>query len=316
MTDDDSDLFDWVTEADERILEYLFRTDSLLTASAIELNLDEPISYGEIVKRLNKLESNEFVEKNQWRYYQITTTGEVFLTGHAGPAERSQVTDSQNTPPADQDGGTTDHTPIQVYEDAADRLERVLDIQHNIINDVDTKAAHVTRLLGILIGVAISVLSLTHQVEGIDLADATRPTLVSFSLGFVALLLSMVAASITYLSSRFKMGMSHNVGKWLSNEDTQTTTKTHLRRAVGTYGYNIERNVPVIKANFKRFRTTILLLLVGVTYLATAGVLFAFQIEAGIGRYVAIGVTISAGLLAWYVLSGKYLTLDDQTWLQ
>lgn len=219
---------------------------------------------------------------------------------------------------ADEDSSGESESPeteLEVYEDAADRLERVLDIQHEVINDVDTKAAHVTRLLGVLIGVVVSALSLTHQIQGVDLADATRPVLVSFLLGLGALLLSMIAASITYLSSRFKIGLSYNVGKWLSNEETATTTTTHLRRTVGTYGYNIERNEKVLKSNFRRFKFSILLLLVGVVYLAGAGVLFAFEMENETGQILVGSITLFLGILAWYILSGKHLTLDDEEWV-
>lgn len=212
------------------------------------------------------------------------------------------------------DGEATPET-LEPHLDTADRLERNLDVQGDTLNEIDRKAAHVTRLLGILIGLVLSVVSIGLNLGadgGGDLPSVALQTFLSFTFGVTFLVLSMAAAIVTYLSSKFEIGLNSTAGHLLQNPDYDTNMEQHVRRVIGTYAHNIDRNRKVIETNSKRFRRTLVLLLLGVAYLAAAGVLFV-GLGDGFLAWCVLGATTSASaLLSWYILSGRYLTLENQ----
>lgn len=204
---------------------------------------------------------------------------------------------------------------IEPYIDTANRLERNLDVQGTTLNEIDKKAAHVTRLLGILIGLVFSVVSIGLKFDsggGGDLPSVALQTFLSFTFGVTFLVLSMAAAIVIYLSSKFKIGLNSTAGHLLQNPDYETEMQQHIRRVIGTYAYNIDQNRKVIETNSKRFRRALVLLLLGVAYLAAAGILFV-GLEDGLPAWIVLGITtLASGVLTWYILSGRYLTLENQ----
>jgi hypothetical protein len=214
-----------------------------------------------------------------------------------------------------EDEGQETTGDLDPYVDTADRLERNLDVQSNTLNEIDKKAEHVTRLLGILIGLVLSVVSIGLKLgvgENGDLPSVALQTFLGFTTGITFLVLSMAAAIVTYLSSKFKIGLNSTAGHLLQNPDYDIEMEQHVRRVIGTYAYNIDRNREVIEANSKRFRRTLVLLLLGVAYLAASGVLFVgFENEPAAWGVLVI-TTLASGILAWYILSGGYLTLEDE----
>lgn len=204
---------------------------------------------------------------------------------------------------------------IEPYIDTANRLERNLDVQGTTLNEIDKKAAHVTRLLGILIGLVFSVVSIGLKFDsggGGSFPSVALQTFLSFTFGVTFLVLSMAAAIVTYLSSKFKIGLNSTAGHLLQNPDYETEMQQHIRRVIGTYAYNIDQNRKVIETNSKRFRRALVLLLLGVAYLAAAGILFV-GLEDGLPAWIVLGITtLASGVLTWYILSGRYLTLENQ----
>lgn len=198
------------------------------------------------------------------------------------------------------------------YADGANRLERVIDLQIETINDIDTKAEHVNRLLGLLIGVVLSAVSIVAQLEGVQLSEAAPMAQLAFFLGILALLASMGAAVITYLSSRVEAGLSPAAGYHLSNPNTQTTMDEHIRRVLGSYAHIVDANRDVIQTNSRRFRLTLLFLLVGVIYLAASAGIYLSGVR-GLSAISALAVVSIAILgLSWYILTGRYLTIESQ----
>ena len=212
-------------------------------------------------------------------------------------------------------GGKSDissPSPNDPYSDTADRLASQIETQVSIINGIDDKSEHVTRLVGILVGLVFSVLSLGANYDGVAFQAPTAPVAVAFVLGVVCLLLSMGAAIVTYLSSRFRIGLNYTVGYHLSNPENHVNYERHIRRVCGTYGKTIEKNKAVIETNSKRFRRTLYLLVTGVLLLSTAGLLHLGTIR-GIAGWLGLAgsglVCIGTG---WYILTGRYLTLEDE----
>lgn len=213
--------------------------------------------------------------------------------------------------------GTSPH-----YADAADRLERVIDVQLARLDGINERAEHVTRLVGVLLGLALSILSLGVQFQHVDVASTTPVTAFAFALGSIGLLAAMVAAVVTYLNSRVRIGLDQNVGLLLSTEQYSISAEVYDRRLLGTYGHNIRQNESVIEANARRFRLSLVLLLVGVVYLTLAVVLSVGRtasvrtspvaVSPGDAEAAFLWTTLVVALAATYILSGRYLTLEPQ----
>lgn len=60
--------------------------------------------------------------------------------------------------------------------DAADRLERVIDAQSATLDRIDDKSGRIARLLGLLLGVVLSSLSLSTQLSQVSLQSLSTPT--------------------------------------------------------------------------------------------------------------------------------------------
>lgn len=201
---------------------------------------------------------------------------------------------------------------IDPYVDAADRLERVIDTQIATIEGIDTKAEHVTRLVAILLGAVLSLVSVSVQFDGFEAGALPGPVVLLGATGVVSLVLAMAGAIVTYLSSEFKMGLHPGVGRLLSRPEHRTTPGRHVRRVLGTYGHAIEQNRRVIDTNSARFRWTLVFLLDGVSLLSLGTLIFVSGVR-GTDAWVGVGC---AGVVlvasARYILTGSYLTLEEQ----
>lgn len=214
--------------------------------------------------------------------------------------------------PSETDDGIED-SPVDpdLYLDTADRLERSIDTQVATIDGIDNKAEHVTRLVGIVISLVFSVIALVPNVDAISLQSTSLPVEVAFLLGILFLLTAMAGAIITYLSSKFRVGLHYNVGYYLSETEEPVDRHKHLRRVLGSYGRVLEENKKVIEINSKRFRRTLTALLLGVLFLATTGLLYLGQVDET-QSWVGLGIALAIGAVAvWYILTGRYLTLED-----
>lgn len=219
------------------------------------------------------------------------------------------TTDANPRGRASTDGEEADEASLEPRVDAADRLERVIDAQIATLDGIDTKAQYVTRLVAVLLGVVLSALSLANRQGLLTGPNVTTHAVVTFGIGVAALLLSMTAAVVTYLGSRFGSGLHQNVGHLLSDPDYATDAETHFRRVVGAYGHVVETNDRVIGANAERFRLSLLLLLVGVLYVSLSVVLYFTTLGVWSVRLVVLlSLGVVAGL-SWYVLGGEYVPL-------
>ena len=213
------------------------------------------------------------------------------------------MSDSSDSPPTEQDRAS------DLPQDMADQLERVLDLQISLINDTDTKAEHVTRLVGILLGVILTALSISFRFNG-GPPQASLPTSIAFGLGLVGLLVSMLLAIITYLSSQFELGLHSSAADALVDESL--TMHQYSSLVANTYASAIERNKPVLKANATRFRYTLSALLLGIGYL-TISIFQYTALHSSLIRWIILiagSILVFAGTV--YILRGDYLTLERE----
>lgn len=208
------------------------------------------------------------------------------------------------------DGG--EDIDVEDLVDAADRFERSIDVQIQTLNAVNDKAEHVTRLLGLLIGAILSVVAVGVRVNDGSLSPPNTPLLLLFIAGLASLLLAMTLSTITYLSSKFKIGLHYRPAQLLSQDAYSVGKQTHYKRIIGTYAYNLERNEEVIDVNAKRFRRALVALLVGVVFLSAAGISFLASLGPD-QRWLVVAIAIVVNLsISAYILTGRYLTLEGQ----
>lgn len=206
----------------------------------------------------------------------------------------------------------TDDT-VETLKDTADRFERTIDHQIQIINEIDSKAEHITRLLGVLIGAILSVVAVALRINEGELNPPNTPLLLHFIIGIALLLFSMLASIITYLSSRFKIGIHYRPANLLSQTDYEIDSETHYRRVIGTYGYNLEKNKKVIETNSARFRLSLVSIFAGVLFLSGAGLALISDVGKDIAWVMLLIECLILGIIGIYVLTGSYLTLEDQS---
>lgn len=199
---------------------------------------------------------------------------------------------------------------VEAYIDAANRLETSMDRQLSIINGIDDKAEHVTRLVAILLGLIFTIVSLAFRTGQITATTYSTPLTLSFMLGIFFLLLTMAFAIITYLSSTYRIGLHPNVGTYLSNSTITISYSQHIQRVLGSYGTMIQQNRAVIETNSNRFRLTLTFLLTGTIYLSTTGTIYVGSFGFGWQLMSLLIGTLFAMVAGWYILTGQYLILE------
>lgn len=217
------------------------------------------------------------------------------------------------------DGGDEPRTPgsddfdTRAYVDAADRLERTMDAQIQILGGIDSKAEHITRLIALLLGVLFSVLSFVTQLPRLSFSPPPYSVLGPFGIGVGSLLVSMAAAIITYLSSQHQIGLHEDVGEVLSDASYFTDLPEHIRNVLGTYSFVIDRNRSVIEANVFWFRLTSLFLFNGLLFISTSGFLYLGRFQRPTPRIVLLLASAVSVGVGYFVLSGSFLPQYDES---
>lgn len=80
---------DWMTQADERVLEFLHEKDIVASPSVIAANIDYTQEY--ISRRCRKLTNAGLLQRADASNYRVTELGERFLNGDIGEDEIPDV---------------------------------------------------------------------------------------------------------------------------------------------------------------------------------------------------------------------------------
>lgn len=191
--------------------------------------------------------------------------------------------------------------------DAVDRLERVIDTQIATVDDLDQKAAYVTRFVGVVLGLVLTAVSLVSRFGEGD-PVTSLPVVVAVAAGVVGLVAAIAGAIVTYLSSEVVVGLHPHAARSIA--DGEYSYDEYNALLLRAYADAIERNRRVLSANARRFRSTLVALLAGITYLSIAVVLFVLAPAGLWGWSVLLIGTLVLAVVAWYLLTGRYLRLD------
>lgn len=198
---------------------------------------------------------------------------------------------------------------FQPEVDALDRFERVIDTQIATLQGIDDKAAHVTQLVTVLLGVVLTGLTLAWRVERLRIETVPLLSIGAFSVGVLFLFAALVTGIVSYLSSRYRYGIHRMVP--LVIRRYRTTTPEYVELIQGSYTTAIEHNKQVIKVNVGQFEWSLSFLLLGVLYLAIGAVVLVSS-PGGAGQVfvslVAVGTSVA---VVQYVPRDNLLVLID-----
>jgi|GEM_PF-2953384 len=195
--------------------------------------------------------------------------------------------------------------------DSLNRFERTIDVQISLMNELDEKASNVVRYTALLLGGIFTALSLLPRSDAVSLDSVgTLPTVV-FLIGTASLVVAIVAAIITYLSSVQEYGPDPAYGDNVADGDIQSPDY----ETVLLYGYTsaVDNNRRVIDVNARRFRWSLLALLVGIVYSASAGGLLVVN-QPPVVEVLLLGVvSMFVAPVGYSIYAEEFLVLDRKT---
>lgn len=193
-------------------------------------------------------------------------------------------------------------------EDLLRRYEQMVQTQVGTLNGIDDKAAYVAKLVGIVLGLLVSIVSLVVGTETIEISLDTGFTLLMVALAISAFFISMAYAIITYLSSKFQYGPTSDLGEVMA--DYHVHEQDYRDMMLRGYSGAIKANRRVVINNSKRFERCLTSLLLGILFFFSAGVLLVLPGGLYIDAFLSLVILGIAFYLARYILKEEYLTLE------
>lgn len=196
-------------------------------------------------------------------------------------------------------------------QDAIDRFERMMDIQVSTLEEIDSKAARLISFVGVLLG-AIATVSRLLPAENLSFIDSSSYAgAIALLVGIFGLLLTLVYATITYLSSEFKYGLEANVAEVFANVET-LPPEEYKNIVLRGYADTIKMNEPVVKANARRFRYALAALVGSLFSLVFSAVFYVIDLADTTELTALLFGSIVVGSLCIYIRDEGYLVPDDE----
>lgn len=181
---------------------------------------------------------------------------------------------------------------LDILEITREEARTTLDNQLKSINDIDRKASKILRLNVILIGIFLSVVSIT-----VDAETGVVPLFNGYTAaGTTCLILSTIFASLTYSTSDTRTGMSSDDLRQIL--DGGYSDKKIREGIVESYASWIDFNYQTNIGNALLFTVTVLLLVFSVTLLSV-GVVDALLFSVPLWLDVVVVVLLL--LLAYFL---------------
>lgn len=210
----------------------------------------------------------------------------------------------------DGEAETVNKSRFSVKEDLANRYQKMLDSQLSAIENFDTKAWRVARLVGILLGVLFTGVSVFSSEVSVELTVEYLPVIVAVGSGVSALIISLIFAALCILSTTAGFGLRVELADALNEGEVDEEDYPGL--VTKSYSKNIENNIKVMRAKGRRLRYALSALVTGVLTLSTGGVL----LFVNLGYWIQVGfLVLVAGLIVgvlYYILTMEYSVLENE----
>jgi len=210
----------------------------------------------------------------------------------------------------DGEAETVNKSRFSVKEDLANRYQKMLDSQLSAIEHFDTKAWRVARLVGILLGVLFTGVSVFSSELSVKLTVEYFPVIVAVGSGVSALIISLIFAALCILSTTAGFGLRVELADALNEGEVDEEDYPGL--VTKSYSKNIENNIKVMRAKGRRLRYALSALVAGVLTLSMGGML----LFVNLGYWIQVGfLLLVAGLILgvlYYILTMEYSVLENE----
>lgn len=188
----------------------------------------------------------------------------------------------------------------------AEKYDRMVESQLSALTNIDTNAWRAARLIGILLGILLTGLSIVAQGENTAVAFSL-PMLLFFALGIISLLVSLGFAAVSILNVEVGYGLGTHLTDGLTNGDVSPDSYPGI--VSKNLAKNIEKNTRVLSSKADKLRYTYNFLIVGLVAFSTGvGFLIASPSRVGIFTLSLVSVLVMLGV-SCYILWKKY---DDE----
>ena len=158
---------------------------------------------------------------------------------------------------------SSDDERLQILQSTCDEARYTVEQQIETINDIDTKSNQILRINALIIGALLTVFSISARSPQFSADDFIN---VYTTAGITSLIVSTGLAGLTYTASDTEPGIQDNEIRNLINSDPSVVD--HYEDLAGGYASWIEFNDETNIRNAPLITGTILLLVVGVTWLS------------------------------------------------
>lgn len=188
----------------------------------------------------------------------------------------------------------------------------MIDIQVRTLEEIDSKAARLIGFLGVLLGLLVTVGRIVPATEHAgQLVDLTSVAgLIVLGVGVFSLLLSLVYATITYLSSEFEYGLDAAIAHDFATIDT-IPTEVYYFVVLRCYAEAITANEPIVAQNARRFRYALSSLVGGIIALSLSAGYYVIGLPPRIEAITLVLAAIPVGSLCLYIRDEGYLTPES-----
>jgi hypothetical protein len=189
----------------------------------------------------------------------------------------------------------------------------MLDIQVSTLDGIDTKAARLISFVGVLLGVIATAARVVPSIASDSgfIDHGSIGGAFALVVGVVGLLVSLVYATITYLSTKFDYGLSADIADALAREDG-VHRKTYRTVVLRAYADSIRENRPVVDRNARRFRYALAALVGALFSLMFSAGYYLVRLPESVELLTAFFGAIFVGSLCTYIRDEAYLATEEE----
>jgi hypothetical protein len=205
---------------------------------------------------------------------------------------------------------TESNEDLSVKVDLADRYQNMLDRQLAAIENFDTKAWRIARLVGVLLGVFFTGVSVFSAEVAVKLSVEYLPVTTAVAFGISALIVSLIFSALCILSTTAGFGLRVEFTDALNEGEVNGEDYPGL--VTKSYSKNIENNIKVVKAKGRRLRYALSALIVGVLMLSVGGILLFVSLPFVVQISFIIAVGFGIYKILKYILTMGYSVLENE----
>lgn len=185
----------------------------------------------------------------------------------------------------------------------AEKYDRMIESQLSALTNVDTNAWRAARLVGLLLGILLTGLSIVAQGENTAITFSPA-VLIFLILGVISLLVSLVFAAVSLLNVEVGYGPGTHLTDGLT--DGEVSPGAYPGIVSKNLSKNIEKNNRVLSSKADKLRYTYNFLIVGLIAFSTGiGFLITSPINEVVYGVSLFSIVMMMGI-SYYILWKKY----------